>query len=261
VAANGTFSLPITMLPDLTTEGVETLTLTAAGVSGSVVINDTSLNPVFVTTVTPTPLSVAEGGSITFTVATTAPNGTYAYTLSGSTATSGLDFTAPAALTMNVASGVGTVTIATLPDTLTTEGTETLQLNVLGATGTASITDVVPGAPITLTVGSNAPVTATAAAETYSLKVADALLSTTATQIDINGFDATLDSLMLDLLTTTQTGAQKLSALIGLENITVQENPIDNQILITFGFDANGDAVAIKLLGASDPALVNVTVI
>ena len=90
VIADNSASVSLTLAEDLTTEGAETLTMTAGGDSASVTINDTSI-----TTVPPTPTyqltcspsTVTEGGTITCTLETTnVANGTnIAYTVTGIT--------------------------------------------------------------------------------------------------------------------------------------------------------------------------------
>ena len=123
-----------------------------------------------------------------------------------------------------------------------------------GGTGTGT------GTSIALTVGTTAPVTATAANEVFTLNVAAAKASTPNTQITVNAFDVTKDALQIDL-EAANAGITKLSQLNGVEGIAVQTNPIANSTLINFGADANGNVISVTLAGIVDPALVNVTVI
>ena len=110
-----------------------------------------------------------------------------------------------------------------------------------------------------LVVGSTAPVTATAQADNFSFNVAAAKATAADTQIAINGFAVAQDILTIDSVTAL--GAIKLSALDGVDGIAVQPNGIDAETLINFGTDANGDVITLTLVGMTDPALVNISVV
>ena len=110
-----------------------------------------------------------------------------------------------------------------------------------------------------LVVGSTAPVTATAQADNFSFNVAAAKATAADTQIAINGFAVAQDILTIDSVTAL--GAVKLSALDGVDGIAVQFDGIDAETLVNFGTDANGDVITLTLIGVTDPALVNISVV
>jgi methionine-rich copper-binding protein CopC len=110
-----------------------------------------------------------------------------------------------------------------------------------------------------LVVGSTAPVTATAQADNFSFNLAAARATAADTQIAINGFALAQDRLTIDSVTAL--GAVKLSALDGIDGIAVQPNAITTETLISFGTDANGDLITLTLIGVTDPALVNISVV
>jgi hypothetical protein len=129
-----------------------------------------------------------------------------------------------------------------------------------GPTAAAAVVPVPPApAGTALTIGSTAPVAATAAADNFTFNVANAKASAPNTQISITGFAVAADMLTID--TTTASGAIKLNALNGVDGIAVQTNGITNETTINFGADANGDVITVTLAGVTDQTLVNVTLI
>lgn len=142
----------VTPTADATTEGSETFTAsvrtgsisgTVVAESGSVTINDTSLNPTYA--VTPAANNVNEGASVTFTVTTTdVPNGTPLYwstnTVSGTVNAS--DFT-DGLLTgsFTITSNSGTVVRSISADAVT-EGAESFSLSIrtVSTSGTVQVT-------------------------------------------------------------------------------------------------------------------------
>jgi len=144
VDATGRAVVAVSMVADNLTEGVETLTLSAAGKTAAVTVNDTSLTPAPVVApvasyaIAASASSVNEGSAVNFTLTTTnVPSGaTLAYTLGGSITAADV---VGGALT-------GTVTVgfdgkAVLPVTLTadalTEGAETITVSIASATSSA----------------------------------------------------------------------------------------------------------------------------
>ena len=72
-----TASVNFTISNDITTEGSETMTMTAASKTASVVINDTSTLPIPTYSIQPNVSEISEGGSVTFNIATSnVANGT-----------------------------------------------------------------------------------------------------------------------------------------------------------------------------------------
>ena len=142
VDSNGKATISIPIAADQTTEGQETLTVTAQGATASIVITDTSVSPSTFSLIADTP-SVNEGLTAIFTLSTTnvTAGTSFPYTLYGSSITSGdivggqLTGTVIVGLT-----GKATISVPISADGLT-EGSETLTINVQGATASAVIND------------------------------------------------------------------------------------------------------------------------
>jgi hypothetical protein len=153
--SGGVGSITKTLLNDLTTEGVETIviqlrtvstsgTIVATSVAVSVV--DTSLAYTYSIALSPSYTSINEGDTVTFIFTTTAPNGTYYYTNSGTT--SGADFSDSLnSGSFTITSGTGTVTKTLLND-VTTEGSETIIIQM--RTGSTSGPIVATAATVTV---------------------------------------------------------------------------------------------------------------
>lgn len=123
--AESTIAIPLNN--DMLSEGAETMVLSIAGLSSSVVVNDTSLSPTF--NITTSSGTYNEGTSVVFSIAASnATAGTsVAYTLSG---VSAQDIVLP--LTGNLilgSGGLATLTVPIVAD-LFTEGSETLRLTL-----------------------------------------------------------------------------------------------------------------------------------
>lgn len=69
------------------------------------------------------------------------------------------------------------------------------------------------------------------------------------TQIQITGLDVAND-LIVDAVTAL--GVTTLDQLNGVDGIAVQVNPISGETLVNFGPDADGDVIAITLVGVVD---------
>jgi hypothetical protein len=139
VVNNNTASITINITQDLTTEGVETLTVEAASQTVSVTINDTSVSPPTYALVSNVN-SVNEGGSVTFTLTTTnVPDGsTVPYIITG-VSTTDID---GASLSGNftVNGNTANITINITADSVT-EGTETMTITSAGQTVSVTIND------------------------------------------------------------------------------------------------------------------------
>jgi YD repeat-containing protein len=153
-AAETSKTVSVSTIQDSAYEGNETLTvvLSNAGAGSTIAdgsavgtINDDDLPP------PPPPpsfaisdVSVTEGGSLSFTVTktgTTSSSFSVNYASANVTAVSGSDYTATSGtLTFAAADSAKPVTVPTINDT-TVESTETLNVNLSGATGGATITD------------------------------------------------------------------------------------------------------------------------
>ncbi|MGD9730817.1 MAG: Ig-like domain-containing protein [Desulfamplus sp.] len=133
-----------------------------------------------------------------------------------------------------------------------------------GITGetTFNFTTVAGSGGGTIGIGSTATFTATADVDNFTFAAQAALAATgTVSQAVIAQFSAANDTLEFDL--PTATGVINLGTLNGLQGVSVEYNDLDNNTLINFGLDADGDAVTITLNGIvqADWASVNVTII
>ena len=112
---------------------------------------------------------------------------------------------------------------------------------------------------ITLPVGSTAPVAATNEADIFTFNVDAALDSVERSQIEINNFNVTEDSLRLDL--PSAYGATTLAQLNGSQGVAVQTNSFTATTVVNFGNNMSGDVVALVLVGVTDSELVNIDVV
>lgn len=138
---------------------------------------------------------------------------------------------------------------------LPTTGTVTGGAKTLG--GTTPVTVTLP-----VTAGTSGTLAATAGADVFGFTLATAAATGSNTQVQITGFSTTDDRLYLDL-GTAASGLTKLSQINGLDLgngrvAAVQTNPFTQSTLVTFGLDADGDSIAITLVGVSDPSLVTI---
>ena len=155
VGLNGQAIITVPIVADNLTEGPETLTIKAGGVSAFAVINDTSIS-----TITPTPTaiptyalsasssSVNEGSIATFILSTAnvAFGTSVFYSLSGISAA---DITGGAinGTVIVGANGIATISIPTLTH-LTFQGNKTLTVTASGASATTTLIDNAPaGSP------------------------------------------------------------------------------------------------------------------
>jgi ribosomal protein L25 (general stress protein Ctc) len=129
---------------DETTEGAETLTLSVAGETADVTVNDTSTTPVqpesdFSLTAAST--SVDEGDSVVFTLtdANQVANGeTFSYEISG-VSSDDVDGSRTGSVTVD-SNGEAKITVNAVADEIT-EGAETLTLSVAGETADVTVND------------------------------------------------------------------------------------------------------------------------
>ncbi|MEX0429798.1 beta strand repeat-containing protein [Spiribacter insolitus] len=147
IDADGKASIAVDVAEDAKLAETETMTLTVAGQSADVTVNDTTpapLNPDF--TLTASADSVDEGQSVTFTLedANQVANGnTYSYTISGVQAA---DVVGELSGTTTVGSdGKAVVTVDIAEDALVAE-TETLTLEVADQSSSVTVNDVPPEA-------------------------------------------------------------------------------------------------------------------
>jgi len=140
VDSRGVATITVNIVADSLTEGAETLTVTASGVTASTVINDTSKSvPTY--SLSSNSTSVNEGASATFTLTTTnvASGTSIPYTLSGINATDVSGGLLTGSVTVN-SSGVATISVGIVADSLT-EGTETLTVTAQSKTASITIAD------------------------------------------------------------------------------------------------------------------------
>ena len=174
--ANSTASqtLTVSTLPDTLAESEETFTLTLTGSSlpaGVSVGTSTATGTItddesLTASVTADATTVVEGNDATFTVSVTGGTSTapvqVTYTVSG-TASSGADYTAPSGtLTLGAGASSGTITIATLSDTVLDPG-ETLVVVLSGASTSAGQVTA-EATPAQMTIADSGTVTVSVAA-------------------------------------------------------------------------------------------------
>ena len=141
VDSNGQATISVPIVADSSTEGSETLTVTAQGASASTTINDTSITPVPTYTVSASSTSFNEGSTATFTLSTTNVAGgtSISYSISGVSAS---DVTGGSLSgSVNVGSnGQATISVPLVADTFT-EGNETLTVTVQGQSASTTVVD------------------------------------------------------------------------------------------------------------------------
>ena len=142
VDATGRAVVAVTLAADSLTEGAETMTLTAAGKTASVTVNDTSTTPAPVVppvapvasyAVTASAATINEGQSVTYTVTTkNVAAGNYSYLLGGDVKSGDV----VGGLTGTVAidsSGIGYITATAVADNVT-DGDENMTITIGGTT-------------------------------------------------------------------------------------------------------------------------------
>jgi hypothetical protein len=93
---------------------------------------------------------------------------------------------------------------------------------------------------------------------TFDVAAAKASLLTT--QVKVSGFAPTIDSLQIDL-PIANPAITTLAQLNGQQGVFALSNEITGQTDISFGNNAAGNVVTISLIGLTDLAAVNLTVI
>jgi len=139
-------TISATLLNDNSTEGAETLTVTAGGASASTVVNDTSKSPTY--SLSSASSSVNEGGTAVFTLTSKNVSGytQIPYTLSGISAAD-LSFGSLTGSTYAYSSGVQTINVYLRSDRAT-EGPETLTITVGDTSASVIINDTSDGGPV-----------------------------------------------------------------------------------------------------------------
>ncbi|NDF50563.1 MAG: hypothetical protein EB116_10865 [Betaproteobacteria bacterium] len=138
IAANGQATISVPLAADLTTEGVETLTVTVQGKTASLQVLDTSLTPAATYAIAAKTSGVDEGSVAEFTISTTnvLAGTSLSYSLSGVSAS---DIVGGALSGSAIVDSMGKATISIpLALDLTTEGTETLTATVQGQSASVS---------------------------------------------------------------------------------------------------------------------------
>ena len=141
VGSNGQATISVGLLADSLTEGVETLTVTAAGRTATTSVNDTSIGvPTY--SLSASAASVNEGSNAVFILRTTNVNaGTQvAYTLSGVSAVDvqGGALTGTATVGSN---GQAMISVGLIADKLT-EGAETITITAAGRSASTIVNDI-----------------------------------------------------------------------------------------------------------------------
>lgn len=137
----GVATIDVQLASDLKTEGAETLKVTVEGEEASAVINDTSLDATY--TLVADQATANEGANATFTLTSNAPVGSVVdYTIGTTGGITAADVTG-GLLTGQATLGAGGTATITVPLALdsTTEGAETLTVDVHGQMATTSVVD------------------------------------------------------------------------------------------------------------------------
>lgn len=139
IDADGRAVITVALLADVTTEGAEALTLSVAGKTASVVVNDTSTQFGQTFTLAAGATSVNEGGTVNFTLHTTnvAVGTQYTYVISGVSVSDVNGLTGTVTID---AAGNAVIPVVVVADA-TTEGAETLTVTVAGLTASTTIND------------------------------------------------------------------------------------------------------------------------
>jgi hypothetical protein len=219
IGPDGRALLSVPIVEDLTTEGMELVTLTVAGqsASGRVIDASTTLAPSY--SLTASDVEVNEGNTLQFTLATTnvAEGTSIPYTITG---VSSADITG--GLLTGVATvgvdGRATIAVGLVADQ-TSEGPENLVISLAGETATARVNDssVTPRTTFRLTTGNDRgyEFVGTDADNTY-----DATLSTANTQT-LNTLDSLDGGAGNDTLTATLLSSVTPSSLANIETLNV----------------------------------------
>ncbi|NDF50564.1 MAG: hypothetical protein EB116_10870, partial [Betaproteobacteria bacterium] len=152
IASNGQTTISIPIAADQTTEGTETLTVTAQGKSASTQILDTSQTPAGTYALTAKSSAVNEGGTAEFTVLTTnvSAGTSLSYTLSGISSSDIVGGTLSGSVVV-ASNGQATISLPIAADFLT-EGDETLVVTLQGQTSSVTIKDTSLTPPATYLV-------------------------------------------------------------------------------------------------------------
>ncbi|HEX7115841.1 MAG TPA: hypothetical protein VF193_11980 [Steroidobacter sp.] len=141
IGADGKAMIPVWLVEDLKTEGVETLKITVAGQTYEITVNDTSTTPVPDFKLEASTDVVDEGADVVFTLTTTnvAPGTQYEYEISGVSASDVVGGKLTGTVTID-ANGQALIPVSLVED-LKTEGVETLEIKIAGETYKVTVND------------------------------------------------------------------------------------------------------------------------
>src|SRR5690606_31247164 len=141
IDASGKATIPVSLLADLKSEGVETLKITIAGQTYEVTVNDTSLTPVPTFELSSSADAVDEGADVVFTLSTTnvAPGTQYEYEISGVSAADIVGGKLTGTVTID-ANGRALIPVSLIEDAKS-EGLETLKITIAGETYEVKVKD------------------------------------------------------------------------------------------------------------------------
>lgn len=155
IGPDGKAVIPVSLAKDLTTEGLETLTITIEGASAEVKVNDTSRDPDATFDLSASTKIVEEGADVVFTLATTRvdPGTVYEYTISGVDEADVVGGQLNGTLTIGP-DGKALIPVTLVADNLT-EGAETLtfEIEALGLKYEVSVKDTSLTPTLVLTPG------------------------------------------------------------------------------------------------------------
>ncbi|NBV88781.1 MAG: hypothetical protein EBR88_04590, partial [Betaproteobacteria bacterium] len=229
VGPDGRALLSVPILEDLTTEGMELVTLTVAGQSASGRVIDASTTPSPSYSLTASNVEVNEGSTLQFTLATTnvAEGTSIPYTITGVSSADivGGLLTGTAIVGAN---GRAVISVALVADQAS-EGPENLVLSLAGETATARVNDssVTPRTSFRLTTGNDRGFEFVG---TTSDNAYDGTLSDTNAQT-LNTLDSLDGGAGNDTLTTTILSSVTPSSLVNVETLNVTFLANANQTL------------------------------
>jgi|GEM_PF-2481605 len=239
IDSNGQAVILVALKADLTTEGPETLHVSVAGQTASVEIADLSTTPVPTFSLAADAPSVDEGQAISFTLQTiNVPAGTqYHYTVTGISPQDIVGGSAALTGTVTIdANGRAVIELHPAAD-LTTEGAETLTLQIAGQTVSVEVNDLSRTPTFILTANDD---------DVLGTRFDDAVVGTDLTfnAADVIDGGEGNDKLSLVLAAGSSTGGASVS---NIETLNVRTGEGDSAAhLVMTGFDSNVTQINVR---------------
>jgi len=268
VDSQGKAIIPVTLVSDATTEGAETISLSVANQTATVVVNDTSVTPaaaVATYALAASASSVNEGAGMYFTLTTTnvAAGTTFSYVISGVSSSDVVGGSLTGTATID-SLGSAIISVNLLADAAT-EGAETITLSVASQTANSTVNDTstatVATATTALGVGIDNFTTVDATKNLIDASTTANSFGSSDTIVDANGSDT--DQLVARY-TVNQSNVR--ANVTNIETITVQAD--NANVVMDFsrssGYDMldveaqnfiAGNSVTFNSVGSGDVAL------